>query len=325
MGDAAAAAEGIGDVVADGGQNGTVALMQSVALAQQCGGLGTGVDSALRPGGVAAHALDVELQRAVLGHGQGIVAVTADLFAQLRFQRSVGGDGDVHLTQYHVGAQAAAEAADGGEGGVGLGPHDELALFAQTAGEVAVGDDGNVGAGLMGHEGLNIVHARLLVGTGAGQQAALHRQTQITAHGQHIGGDDHAGLVVGAAAADEVAVLNEGVEGFGVDPAVAHRHHVGVAEETDGLLVFAVSGQSVAPVILGAGGEAQLFKELRRSFQRAAAFSAEGSTGQRLAADGGDAHQRHQFFQNFLTVCVDPSPDLSVISCVDHGDIHPFR
>ena len=141
---------------------------------------------------------------------------------------------------------------------------------------------------------------------------------------QGIQGSHHGAFVVGNAAAQQPAVLNAHGEGVG-RPAVAHGHHVHMADGRQ-ILFRVLAGQlCIADVVFAvAGGKAHARSQLQRLVQRCTGACAEGCTLFRGALYAVDCHQSgnilQQLFLVLRNICVD-----FLIQCLIHDLIVPFR
>ena len=140
---------------------------------------------------------------------------------------------------------------------------------------------------------------------------------------QGIQGSHHGAFVVGNAAAQQPAVLNAHGEGVG-RPAVAHGHHVHMADGRQ-ILFRVLAGQlCIADVVFAvAGGKAHACSQLQRLVQCGAGACTIGCALLGGPLHAVDCHQcgdiLQQLFLVLRNICVD-----FLIQCLIHDLIVPF-
>ena len=302
--------------LAHGLQIGALGLIAQVIVQQVVHHQTNGVHGALRHGCVAglapaadAHAVAFRLQRDVGG------------ILQLR---DVGPDQRACTVGHGVVCHAALDLHDDAVAHRADDLGTEQALLAVAHRELGIRGKAESGSRVVFEVVVHILHVGLLVGAcqcadGVAQLIAL-----LLEELQGIQGSHHGAFVVGNAAAQQPAVLNAHGEGVG-RPAVAHGHHVHMADGRQ-ILFRVLAGQlCIADVVFAvAGGKAHARSQLQRLVQRCTGACAEGCTLFRGALYAVDCHQSgnilQQLFLVLRNICVD-----FLIQCLIHDLIVPFR
>ena len=166
---------------------------------------------------------------------------------------------------------------------------------------------------------LHILHVGLFVVTDEGTDGVAQLIALLLEELEGVQGDHHGAFIIRDAAAQQPAVLDAHLEGVG-RPAVAHRHHVHMAD--GGQILFRIgTGQlCVAHVVLAvAGGKAHAGCQLQRLVQCGTGALAEGCALFRGALHAVDGHQRGNVLQQLLLVFRDVRVDLLIQSLIhDH-------
>ena len=154
----------------------------------------------------------------------------------------------------------------------------EQALFAVAHREFRIRGEAEGRSGIVLQVVVHILHMGLFVVADQGADGIAQLIALLLEELQGVQSGHHGTLVVGNAAAQQPAVLNAHGEGVG-RPAVAHGHHVHMADGRQ-ILFRVLAGQlCVADVVFAvAGGKAHARSQLQRLVQRCTGACAEGCT-----------------------------------------------
>ena len=134
---------------------------------------------------------------------------------------------------------------------------------------------------------------------------------------QGVQGSHHGALVIGHTTADHPAVPDLHLEGI-LAPAVAHGHHIHMADGCQILLGVCTGQLGIADVVLAvAGRQTHACSQLQRLVQRRAGALTKGGLLGRGALHTVDGHQRRDVLQNLLLVRRNKGVDL-LIQCLIH-------
>ena len=263
-----------------------------------------------------------------LGHGgMAALAPAPDTHPiAFRLQRNVGGIfqlGDVSLHQCTgavgdcIVGNAALELLDLAVADRADQLCTEMALLAVAHRELRIRSEAEHRGRVVLEVVFHIVHVGLFVVANHCADGIPQGNALLLEELQGVQGSHHGALVIGHTTADHPAVPDLHLEGV-LAPAVAHGHHIHMADGCQILLGVCTGQLGIADVVLAvAGRQTHACSQLQRLVQRRAGALTKGSFLGRGALHTVDGHQRRDVLQNLLLVRRNKGVDL-LIQCLIH-------